>query len=379
MYPICSQDPVSRRIAHMTFRFDEVWVDEEALEEPLTRQVLGRIGNARVVTGPEMDAASSRLLLQPDPFKRGKKILRLTKHKGAFVKPCPGTPEYVCCGLQIIHIGQGCPMDCRYCALQVYFNRPVLEVFVNRDYLMNELRGLLDSDRSKFHRFCTGEFTDSLALDHLTGLASDLVTFVADRPNASLELKTKTDFVDPLLDLDPKGRVVLSFSVNSRRIGRTEEYRATSVSGRIGAAARAQAAGYRIGFHFDPIIAMPGWEKEYSETVREIFSAVDPASIAWISLGVLRFVPELKETVSSRFGPVPYFHDGFLRGRDGKSRLQAERRVAVYRAIADMIRGCARDARIYLCMESPYVWERSLEIRMESDQALGEYLDKAMR
>ena len=124
---------------------------------------------------------------------------------------------------------------------------------------------------------------------------------------------------------------------------------------------------------------MPGWENEYSETVREIFSAVDPASIAWISLGVLRFVPELKETVSSRFGPVPYFHDGFLRGRDGKSRLQAERRIAIYRAMAQMIRGCARDARIYLCMESPYVWERSLGIRMESDQALGEYLDKAAR
>ena len=43
--------------------------------------------------------------------------MRLMKHMGAFVKACPGTPEYICCGLEILHIGQGCPMDCRYCAL----------------------------------------------------------------------------------------------------------------------------------------------------------------------------------------------------------------------------------------------------------------------
>jgi spore photoproduct lyase len=363
----------------MTFRFDEIWIDEDALKEPLTREVLGRTGNARVLSGPEIDAAAASLLLEPDPLKRGKRILRLMKYRGAFVKPCPGTRKYVCCGLRIINIGQGCPIDCRYCALQVYFNRPVIELFVNTGDIMDEVRERLDSERSKFHRFCTGEFTDSLALDHLTGLAGDLVTLIAERPNASLELKTKTDFVDPLLDLDPRGRVVLSFSVNSSRIVRTEEYRATSLHARIAAAARAGSAGYRVGFHFDPIIALPDLQDEYADTVREIFSAVDPATIAWISLGVLRFVPELKETVDSRFGPVPYFHDGFLRGRDGKSRLRADRRISAYRAVANAIRSHAPDARIYLCMESPYVWEHSLGIRMESDEALSEYLDEAVR
>ena len=75
----------------MTFRFDEIWVDEEALKEPLTHEVLGRTGNARVLSGREIDASAASLLLEPDPLKRGKRILRLMKFRGAFIKPCPGT------------------------------------------------------------------------------------------------------------------------------------------------------------------------------------------------------------------------------------------------------------------------------------------------
>ncbi len=109
----------------MKFPIEQVWVDDEVRDEPLTRDILRKLPGARIVAEPEIAEQSRALELEPDPFSRGKRILRLTKHKGAFVKPCPGTPEYVCCGLEILHIGQGCPMDCRYCALQVYFNRPV--------------------------------------------------------------------------------------------------------------------------------------------------------------------------------------------------------------------------------------------------------------
>ncbi len=270
-------------------------------------------------------------------------------------------------------------MDCRYCALQVYFNRPTLEVFVNVDDLMEALRIHLDQDPRKFHRICTGEFTDSLALDPLTGFARRLVDFFASRKNASLEIKTKTDFVEPLLGMDPGGRVIVSFSVNSKKVVAGDEKRATNLDARLAAAARAQAAGYRIGFHFDPIIPLPGWENDYCETIDKIFEAVDPASIAWISLGVLRFVPELKEVAWHRFGPGSYFHDGFIRGLDGKSRLHVDRRIEIYHLLAERIRNRAGDIVIYLCMESPYVWERSLGVKISSNSELSALLDGAVR
>ena len=190
----------------MKFPIDRIWIDDEVGDEPLIREILRKLPSARVMRNQETQEAFRLLELEPDPFSDGKRTLRLTRNKGAFIKPCPGTPEYICCGLEILHIGQGCPMDCRYCALQVYFNRSVLEIFVNIEDLFSRLRLHLDSEADGFHRICTGEFTDSLALDPLTGLASRLVEFFSRATNASLEIKTKTDFIDPLMDIDHSSR-----------------------------------------------------------------------------------------------------------------------------------------------------------------------------
>jgi len=361
----------------MRFPVDQIWVDDDAWDFPLTHDVLRVARGAEVLTGKAASEASRALALDPDPFRRGKRVVRLVRHRGAFVKPCPGTREYVCCGLQILHIGQGCPMDCRYCALQVYFNRPVIEVFVNTDDLFSELAAFLGAHPDRFHRFCTGEFTDSLALEPLTGLARRVAAFFSAVPTACLELKTKTDFVEPLLDIDPRGRVVLSFSVNSDSIVRSDELRAAPLKARLAAAAKVVASGYRLGFHVDPIIPLDGWQHGYARTVNAIFDTVPADAVAWISLGVLRFVPALKETTTARFGAIPYVHDGFISGLDGKSRLHADRRIQLYRFMNETIRRRSSEARTYLCMESPHVWERSLDMRMESNDALAAYLDGA--
>ncbi len=363
----------------MKFPIEQIWIDEDAQDAPLTREVLEKFPSAEVFFGRTCEKQFRALSLEPDPLKNGKRVLRLLKNRGAFIKPCPGTPHYLCCGLEILHIGQGCPMDCRYCALQVYFNRPALEVFVNVDDLLDALRHHLDHDPRKFHRMCTGEFTDSLALDPLTGLSRKLVEFFADRKNASLEIKTKTDFIEPLLGTNPRGRVIVSFSVNSHKVVSVDERRATTLEARLAASARAQKAGYGIGFHFDPIIPLPGWQEDYSDTIDKIFEAVEPASVVWISLGVLRFVAELKEVARHRFGPIPYFHDEFIRGLDGKSRLQVDRRIEIYRFMAERIRGRAGDIVIYLCMESPHVWERSLGVKISSNDQLAALLDSAVK
>lgn len=359
----------------MKFPIEQIWVDDEAADEPLTGEILRKLPTAKVLGKAEIREQALAMEMDPDPFKRGKRILRLTKNKGAFVKPCPGTPEYVCCGLEILHIGQGCPMDCRYCALQVYFNRPFLEVFVNIDDLFSGLKNHLIYHHSRFHRICTGEFTDSLALDPLTGLAEKLVEFFSGTTNASLEIKTKTDLIDPLLDIDPRGKVVIGFSVNAHEITQRDEIRAVTLARRLAAAARAEKRGYRIAFHFDPIIPEPGWQDAYSAAIEEILRSVDSSSIAWMSMGVLRFVPPLKEIAVQRFGRIRYFHDGFIRGLDGKSRLHVDRRIAIYRHMIDKIRKLAPDARVYLCMESPHVWRDSLGISMDSDENLTSYLD----
>ena len=40
-----------------------------------------------------------------------KTSLRLISFPGEFLKPCPGTKGYICCGYQILNIGTNCPLD----------------------------------------------------------------------------------------------------------------------------------------------------------------------------------------------------------------------------------------------------------------------------
>ncbi len=361
----------------MKFPVDEIWIDNDAADYRLCAEIAGRSPHSKVLVGSEYEAEARKMELDPNPFKKGKRILKLVKHKGSFVKPCPGTREYVCCNLEILHIGQGCPMDCRYCALQFYFNRPVMEVFVNQDEMLSELSEYMKKSDKPFHRFCTGEFADSLALDPLTNLSSKLVDLFRGQSRASLEIKTKTDSVSSLIDCEPAQNVVVSFSMNSMNVNRKEEIGAASISKRLKAASKIEEAGYRTGFHFDPIIPHENWKREYSRTVEQIFDSVSPESIAWFSLGVIRFQPVLKDIVTSRFGPLTYFHDAFNPGLDGKSRIFVDRRIEIYRFMAKSIRSRSPEARIYLCMESPEVWAKSLGMDMTSNEQLAGYLDEA--
>lgn len=350
------------------------------MDAPTTRRILESVTAGKILVGPEAKAEALRIELAPDPFSFGKRILKLVRYKGAFIKSCPGTRTYICCGLKILNIGQGCPMDCRYCALQVYFNNPVMEVYVNLDEMLEQLKDFLDkAPMDQFFRFCTGEFTDSLALEPLTGYAQPLADIFSRRNNASIEFKTKTDNIDPFLSMEDQRNIIISFSVNALSFTKSEDLRAASLRQRLKSAGKAASRGFKVGFHFDPIVPFEGWEEEYTATIDDIFSIVNPHSIAWISMGVLRFVPDLKDVATSRFGPVRYFFDSFAPGLDGKFRLSLNRRIGIYRTLGDRIRSYGGNVAIYLCMESPKVWMEALGLDMQNNDQLAIMLDQAAK
>ncbi len=184
----------------------------------------------------------------------GKKHLFLCRNRGRFFKPCPGTKEYNCCDYQVLNIGMNCPMDCVYCILQAYMNNPWLSFFVNIDDLLNELDNAFAAEPQRFWRIGTGEFTDSMALDSLTGLSKILVNYMRDKQHAVLELKTKTAVIDNLAGLDHGGRTIIAWSLNSPAIMEREEIRTATLEQRLEAAAQCASWGYKLAFHFDPII-----------------------------------------------------------------------------------------------------------------------------
>ncbi len=305
-------------------------------------------------------------------FGTAKKKLVLTRHKGEFLKKCPGSDGQVCCNYFVINFASNCPMDCSYCYLQEYLaENPALKVFSNVDDLLIEAAKLLSKHRAFFFRIGTGEITDSLALDPYIGFTREVVPFFAEQPNVLLELKTKSDCVDGLLDLDPKDRIVVSWSMNPQRVIDLDEHGTASCAERLRAARRCQEAGYRLGFHFDPMVEYPDWEQDYEEMLEQTFATVDWRRISWLSMGVLRNTPGLKRTMRDRFPSTRLLTGEQVLCPDGKLRYFQPLRVEMYRKMLGWIRRAAPTVKVYLCMESKEVWEQVFGFAPGCEKELG--------
>jgi spore photoproduct lyase len=353
------------------FEFQEIVVERGSEHSPMFRNLTTALPHIPVTVVESLgdEAGTSDL---PRHFGRAKKRLVLTKHKGAFLKKCPGSDGQVCCNYFVINFASNCPMDCTFCYLQEYLaQNPALQIFSNVDDLVAETGELLARHRRFFFRFGTGEIADSLALDPYIGFTREIVPFFADQPNALLELKTKSDCVEALLDLDPKNRIVVSWSMNPQVVIEREENGTASLDERLHAASLCQAAGYRLGFHFDPIVEYPGWEADYEALVEKLFATIDWRRIAWISMGVLRNTPGLKRVMRQRFPQTRLVAGEQVLCPDGKLRYFQQLRVAIYRKMLGWVRRRSPTVMTYLCMESRAVWEQVFGFAPSCEKELG--------
>ena len=295
-----------------------------------------------------------------DPFGAGKRRLFFTRQRARFLEHCPaGTPGLVCCNYLVVSLISNCPMDCSYCFLQEYLaNNPTLKVFTNSDDLLDEVAQVVDRQPWKQFRIGTGELSDSLALDALVGFSADLVPFFAARKNVLLELKTKSDCIDNLLTLESRGRVVVSWSLTPPAIADTEEHGTASFAKRLRAARHVQQAGYKIGFHFDPLIEYPNWETDYRQALEQVFTTVDPQGVAWVSFGSLRLTPSLRKVIRQRFPRTRLLSGEQVLCDDGKWRTFQALRVKMYRSLISQLNRLAPTIPVYMCMETAPVWQK---------------------
>jgi len=346
---------------HMTlYTPSEILIEQGEENAPVVQRALERLPEVPVHL---VDKDWERQLSARDDvdrFATGKRRWLFTRQRSTFLEHCPaGTPGLVCCNYLVVSLISNCPMDCSYCFLQEYLaNNPTLKIFTNVDDLLREVATVVDRQPWRQFRIGTGELSDSLALDPVLSFSTDLVPFFAARKNALLELKTKSDCVGGLLALEPKDRVVVSWSLTPPEITDTEEHGTASFSARLEAAQRVQAAGYKLGFHFDPLIEFPGWEAGYRDTVLQLFSAVDPSRVAWVSLGSLRLTPALRATMRRRFPHTRLLSGEQVPCADGKWRTFQALRVKMYRALTSWLKGVAPQVPLYMCMETAPVWEK---------------------
>jgi spore photoproduct lyase len=352
------------------YRPKRIVVEREALGDEVARRVMEAYRGVRL----EVVERAEELLAEPpegpDPIGAGKQTLLLARFRGAFVKPCPGTAEMLCCQYVVVSPIVNCPLECTYCVLQGYLNRPAITVYTNVDDCLEAIDALAKTSDQSLIRLGTGELADSLALEEATGWARRLVEFVASRPGLVLELKTKTSCVEPLLGLGHRGRTVVAWSLNPQAVIRREELKTASLEERLAAASRIQAEGYPVAFHFDPIILYKGWREDYRDLVERLSERIDPGGVAWVSLGGLRFPPGLKPIIKSRFSKSRLLAGEFVACEDGKLRYLMPQRASIYRALVGWLGEWDPEILVYLCMERALIWEAVLGERPPDREAV---------
>jgi spore photoproduct lyase len=358
----------------MNWTPEAVWIERGEQDSDLARRLQVRLPDVPVHVLDSPGAAEPRI------FGEGKQRLVVQRHRGTFLHHCPaGTTGMVCCNYLVLNFGSNCPFDCSYCFLQDYLaNNPALKIFCNVTDGLAEIDAVLRAHPERTFRVGTGELADSLALDHLTDLSCELVPFFARRRNALLELKTKSACVDNLLGLDPQERVVVSWSMNARAVVARDEPGTATLDERIAAARRVQEAGYRLGFHFDPLIAHEGWEAGYQEIIATLFRTIDARRVAWVSLGSLRMTPGLKAAIKVRPHGMQLLCSELVPGPDNKERLWRGLRVKMYRRMLEWLRAVDARMPVYICMEPADVWEKVLG-EAPPDRELGQRLGGSER
>ena len=328
--------------------FDQIWIDKAALSYPATYAILENLKKV-----PSDIVSDVHTLKHPSDTNLSKRQLVLTLHRGTAFKPCQGICDgAVCCGYYTIDIASGCPCNCSYCILQHYTaNNPMTTIYVNIEEILGVVKKHLDAEPTQNFRIGTGELSDSLAYDHVTGYSKIIVNFFANQQGAVFEFKTKTTNISNLIGLKHGGKTVVSWSVSPQKIIGSEEHNSASLDERLTAARKCVNAGYRVGFHFDPMINYEGWEADYKETVERIFRYVSASSIAWISLGALRFPPQLKQIAEGRFPDTKIFYGEFVPA-NGKMRYFRPLREEMYKKMRGWIREGAPRVDPYLCMET---------------------------
>ncbi len=347
----------------------QIYISRDTVSDQTTNEILQSYPDRQQHIIPDSDFLAG-MDLNTDP----KNVILLTRSKGELVKGCPGTAKsYLCCRYQVINQTLNCPMRCSYCILQYYLNQPGMVVYTDFDKILTELDRKLRSQPARFFRVGTGELGDSLALPASRLFAKQAIRYFSQVSNGLLELKTKSKASLDLLDSDHRQHTVLSWSLNPTPVIRREEKLTASLKERLAAARQAQEKGFLLGFHFDPVILHLNWRKNYAELIERLYNTVDPARIAWISIGSLRFPPSMQDQIRAAYPHSTSTYAEMIRGKDGKLRYLRPLRVPVYQFIYNKLTAIAGAPFIYFCMESPLVW-REVTGTTPRDNAYLDYL-----
>ena len=331
--------------------FETIFIEEEVQEAPQVENILKRFKNSKRKIIRRYDEIWGKVK-KPYLHKRTNLNLFLAKKRGQLVKEAPNAY-----GLEgekhfyFIH-AFNCIYECEYCYLQGYFNSPDIVLFVNHAEIAQEMENVLEANPNQNVWFHAGEFSDSLALSHLTGELEAYWDFFRSHPRAKLELRTKSVNISRLKDLEPLPNVYASFSLSPERAAKERDRKTPGLKARLSAIKSLKNSGHHLGIHFDPVVYHEGVQEEYEELFSRLKEVQDLASFEYFSIGVARFTPDVFREAKKNYPESPLFAAEFVKSSQDIIRYPRPMRAWILNKLKEkLIEMGAKQESVYLCME----------------------------
>ena len=170
------------------------------------------------------------------------------------------------------YTSSGCTASCMYCYLVCNYNKcAYLRLFVNREKMLEKI--IKTAEKSdKDLTFEIGSNSDLVLENTITNNLVWTIENFKDSKKGKLTFPTKFDMVEPLLDLDHKGKIIARVSVNPEEIINNVEFGTSRLDGRINAINKLKEAGYEVGILIAPVIFVENWKEEYLELIKTLES-----------------------------------------------------------------------------------------------------------
>ena len=176
-------------------------------------------------------------------------------------------PNHKTSDFLVPYTSSGCTAMCMYCYLVCNYNKcAYLRLFVNREEMLDKIIKTANKSEKEL-TFEIGSNSDLILENTITQNLEWTIPKFAENNRGYLTFPTKFDMVEPILNLNHNGRVIVRMSVNPSKIIQRVEFGTSNLENRVKAINKLKKAGYKIGILIAPIIFIDNWEEEYEKLI----------------------------------------------------------------------------------------------------------------
>ncbi len=314
---------------------DVIYIEAEIADHPRTRAILERFPKATRIPCERYGEIFNRKAQSFRLQKRKPSLILANKH-GHTVLPAP--PAYGIGAEKNYYFSHmlNCLYDCRYCFLQGMYRSAHYVVFVNYEDFEAGIDEILQSAGGEEVHFFSGYDCDSLAFDGVTGFCDHFLPVFAARPQALLELRTKSARLKPLLEREPISNCLVAYSLSPEEVASVHEHGAPSLERRLDALATLQGRGWPLGIRLDPVIYDPRYKDRYRRLFSRLFDRIDGDKLHSVSLGPFRLPESFFKKMVREYPDEPLLA-GPLERREGMVSYGRELEVEMLRWIEEKL------------------------------------------